>query len=72
MPDSFNHKIIYSDEYTVSCQHMTKVKSDPKLRLTHIQEGVRAIFLRGVFFPVSGQRAYISKYRGLIWLVLLS
>lgn len=51
---------------------MTKVKSDPKLRLTHMQEGVRAIFLRGVFFPVSGQRAYISKYRGLIWLVLLS
>lgn len=63
MPDSFNCKIIYSDKTTVSCQHMTKLKSGPKLRLTQVQEF--ELHSEGVlFFSVSGHTFYISKCRG--------
>lgn len=37
-PNGFNYKIISSGENTVSCQHMTKLKSGPKLGLTQVRE----------------------------------
>jgi len=38
IPDSFNYKIIYSVKTSFDCQHMTKLKSGPKLRLTQVQQ----------------------------------